>query len=198
MINLTGNEMNLLVLVRSHPREQFDLQPARFRSDSPAHHRKAAAYPAACAALAAPSSSTWTRSAPRRPVAGVCPRTARSSGTPAPTSPAPAAPPSRSAAGGPRSCCCSPAPSATPSRRTTARKRETRRGSFSELAVLSYGEEGAGSWRLVTSVISPERRVRCRAESALGRRPEVRRGLPQTLTSSATDLYIVQRQWNTC
>ena len=26
MINLTGNEMNLLVLATSHPREQFDLQ----------------------------------------------------------------------------------------------------------------------------------------------------------------------------
>lgn len=136
--------MNLLVLARNHPSEQFDLRRARFRSDSPAHHRRAAAYPAACDALAAPSSSTWTRSAPRRLVAAVCPRTARSSGTPAPTSPVPAAPPPRSAAGGPRSCRCSPAPSATPSRRTTARKRHAG-GVSASWRCLVTARKGAGS-----------------------------------------------------
>ena len=72
-------------------------------------------------------------------------------------------------------------------------------GEFSDLMVRwVWANNGLDAGGLVTSVISPERRVRCRAESAAGTRPEVRRGLPQTLTSSAADLYTVQRQRNTC
>lgn len=115
------------------------------------HHRKAAAYPASCAALAAPSSSTWTRSAPRRPVAAVCPRKARSSGTRLPTSPVPAAPPPRSASGGPRSSRCSPAPSATPFRRTTARKRDTRWGSSPSWWCLVTARKGG--WFLAVTYL---------------------------------------------
>jgi hypothetical protein len=62
---------------------------------------------------------------------------------------------------------------------------------------MVWAKKGLDLGSSVTSVISPESRVRCRADSVAGRRPEVRRGLPQTLTSSATDLYTVHRQWNT-
>ena len=50
----------------------------------------------------------------------------------------------------------------------------------------------------ITSVTLPERMVMCRVESVDGSRPELRRGLPQMLTSSAADLYSEQRQWNKC